>query len=95
MHDFKVNMLDASTSFEGGPESINSKNVCDFWKWSFSDLLQNTTRGVLAEYIVAALLGIDNDVRNPWFAYDLELPDGRTIEIKTMALLQACAKTII
>lgn len=92
MHDFKVKKLDTSTSFKSGPESINSKTVCDFWKWSFSDLLQNTTRGVLAEYIVAALLGIDNDVRNPWLAYDLELPDGRTIEIKTMSLLQAWAQ---
>jgi len=92
MRDLNVKKLDVSTSFKNGPESINSKTVCDFWKWSFSDLLQNTTRGVLAEYIVAALLGIDNEVRNPWLAYDLELPNGRTIEIKTMSLLQAWAQ---
>jgi len=51
--------------------------------------MQNTTRGILAEYIVAALLGIDNKVRNPWFPFDLQVTDGRTIEIKTMPLLQA------
>ena len=92
MNDFKGKKLDSSTCFEGGPESITSKNVCDFWQWSFSDLMQNTTRGILAEYIVATLLGIDDNVRNPWFAFDLELPDGRTIEIKTMTLLQAWAQ---
>jgi len=92
MKDFNVKKLETSTHFVGGPESINNKTVCDFWQWSFSDLMQNTTRGILAEYIVAALLGIDYRVRNPWDAFDLELPDGRTIEIKTMSLLQAWAQ---
>ena len=89
MKDFVVKKLKASTYFIGGSESINNKTVCDFWQWSFSDLMQNTTRGILAEYIVAALLGIDNNVRNPWFPFDLQLTDGRTIEIKTTSLLQA------
>ena len=31
----------------------------DFWRWSSSDLLNNTMRGVLAEFIVAKALGID------------------------------------
>ena len=89
MNVFNVRKFETSTRFVGGSESINIKTVCDFWQWSFSDLMQNTTRGILAEYIVAALLGIDDKVRNPWFAFDLELNDGRTIEIKTMSLLQA------
>jgi len=89
MNDFNVKKLETSTPFVGGPESINSKTVYDFWQWSFSDLMQNTTRGILAEYIVAVLLGIDDTVRNPWFPFDLQLTDGRTIEIKTMSLLQA------
>jgi len=79
MRNLNVKKLDASTSFKGGPESINSKTVCDFWQWSFSDLMQNTTRGILTEYIVAVLLGIDNKIRNPWLAFDLELPDGRRL----------------
>jgi len=54
--------------------------------------LQNTTRGVIAEYIVAVLLGIDDSPRNPWLAYDLKLPDGRAIEVKTMSRLQAWAQ---
>lgn len=26
--------------------------VSDFWSWAYSDLLNNTSRGVLAEYLV-------------------------------------------
>ncbi len=89
MNNFNVKKLETSTRFSGGPKSINNKTVCDFWQWGFSDLMQNTTRGILAEYIVAALLGIENKVRNPWFPFDLQVTDGRTIEIKTMSLLQA------
>ncbi len=89
MEQSTVKKLDAANHFVGGPESIYNKTVVDFWQWSFSDLMQNTTRGILAEYIVAALLEIDQQVRNPWFAYDLEYSDGRTIEIKTMSILQA------
>lgn len=86
---FKADKLKPSTNFITGPEAITSKTVCDFWQWSFSNLMQNTTRGILAEYIVASLLGIDNEVRDPWFPYDLRLPNGPTIEIKTMSCLQA------
>jgi hypothetical protein len=89
MNDFAVKKLKISTHFIGGSEAINNKTICDFWQWGFSDLMQNTTRGILAEYIVAALLEIDDNVRNPWFPFDLQLTDGRTIEIKTMSLLQA------
>jgi hypothetical protein len=89
MSDYKGKKLDNTTQFRGGPESINQKKVYDFWQWSFSDLMQNITRGVLGEYIVAVLLGIDDEVRNPWFSFDLMLPDGRTIEVKTMSQLQA------
>ena len=28
-------------------------NKQEFWEWAYDDLLTNTTRGVLAEYIVA------------------------------------------
>lgn len=31
-------------------------SVVDFWSWAYSDLLNNTDRGVLAEYIVCSAL---------------------------------------
>lgn len=85
----KITKLAANTKF------INcGKTVCasDFWAWAYSDLLQNTTRGVLAEYIVSFLLDTVDEVRNPWDAYDLKLRNGKTIEIKTTAKLQAWAQ---
>lgn len=32
--------------------------LADFWSWAHSDLMGNTERGILAEYIVACSLGI-------------------------------------
>lgn len=94
MKDFSYNpqKKKPNEKFKNCPNSINQKSISDFWQWGFSDLLQNTTRGILAEYIVAALLDIDNRPRNPWLAYDLILPDGQTIEVKTMSRLQAWAQ---
>lgn len=62
--------------------------VGDFWRWAFSDLKDNVLRGVLAEFLVGTALGIDLDVRENWAAYDLETPDGITVEVKSTAYLQ-------
>lgn len=65
----------------------------DFWCWSTSDLLNNTTRGVLAEFLVATALQVSTSgVRDPWAAYDLETSDGIRIEVKSSAYLQAWAQ---
>jgi len=80
---------------KNGNESIVFNNndigwkLIDFWKWSVSDLLSNTTRGTFAEFIVATAMDIDlTNVREEWDAYDLETKDGIKIEIKTSAYLQ-------
>jgi len=85
----KPQKLDPSTRFKDGPDSINRRTISDFWQWAYSDLMQNVERAVLAEYIVAALIGVDNKLRVPWLAYDLKLPNGKTVEVKTMSKLQA------
>ena len=84
--------LDCNTKFKNSTSPLDNHNVSDFWKWAYSDLLQNTTRGVLAEYIVAVLLNVDNTPRNPWLPFDLRLKDGTTVEVKTMSRLQAWAQ---
>jgi hypothetical protein len=67
--------------------------VADFWGWSRSDLLDNTERGVLAEFIVAAALGIPVDgVREGWAAWDLTTPGGVRVEVKSAAYLQSWAQ---
>jgi hypothetical protein len=67
--------------------------VADFWGWSRSDLLDNTERGVLAEFIVATALGIPaGGVREGWAAWDLTTPDGVRVEVKPAAYLQSWAQ---
>jgi hypothetical protein len=63
-------------------------NLMSFWQWSASDLVGNTARGCLAEYIVAMALGLASGVRNDWEAYDLQF-NGWKIEVKASAYLQS------
>lgn len=75
--------------FRNGSERLPF-SVQDFWCWSTSDLLDNTTRGVLAEFLVARALGSPaSEVRDPWSAFDLLTADGIRIEVKSAAYLQA------
>lgn len=84
--------LKCDSKFKNSTPLLSRHTVSDFWQWAYSDLLQNTTRGVLAEYIVAVLLGVDKTPRNPWLPFDLKLNDGTTVEVKTMSRLQAWAQ---
>jgi len=64
--------------------------LLDFWIWSASDLVSNTTRGILAEFIVASALGINlESIRDEWGAYDLQTQDGITVEVKSAAYIQS------
>lgn len=46
--------------------------IRDFWQWSASDLVSNSTRGVLAEFLVVCALGLGTGVRDEWQAFDLQ-----------------------
>lgn len=65
-----------------------SQNIMDFWRWMGSDLLDNTMRGILAEYIVAYALGITDQRYDAWREYDL-LFEGHKIEVKSSSYLQS------
>ena len=58
-----------------------------FWQWAYSDLINNTTRGALAEFIVAEGLEISKGTRPGWGAYDLTYNDIK-IEVKSSAYIQ-------
>lgn len=61
-------------------------NLLDFWRWSMSDLTNNTTREVLAEYIVARALGVPTTkTRDVWAPYALVMPgeDPVKVEVKS------------
>jgi hypothetical protein len=72
--------------FEKKPLSLS---LMDFWQWSQSDLLGNALRGVLAEFIVAAALDLNTNVRTEWDAVDFITPKGLKIEVKSSAYLQS------
>jgi hypothetical protein len=77
-----------------GQETFLSKTeskkirLLEFWQWSTSNLLTNTTRGILAEFIVATDLGVDGILQNDWESYDLTSKNGIKIEIKASAYIQ-------
>jgi hypothetical protein len=69
-------------------------DVLDFWRWSTSDLVANTTRGILAEYIVARALGVPTDcAREEWGSYDLLTRRGIRVEVKSAAFVQSWAQS--
>jgi hypothetical protein len=57
----------------------------EFWSWSSSDLLNNTMRGVLAEFLVARATGVAEDARACWKPYDLKTARGLRIEVKGLS----------
>ena len=63
--------------------------VSDFWRWAFSDLRDNTTRAVLAEFLVAKAVDDQRQVRIGWDNYDVQDPLGPKIEVKCSAFLQS------
>jgi hypothetical protein len=69
-------------------------NLLEFWQWSASDLVNNTSRGVLAEFIVAKALDVDiSGARMGWARWDLETSDGLRIEVKSAAYCQSWGQT--
>jgi hypothetical protein len=63
--------------------------VLDFWRWAFSDLRDNTQRGVLAEFLVALALGRTETRRKPWDNYDVTTASGLRVEVKASGYLQS------
>lgn len=70
------------------PDGTDNNTLKGFWQWAYSDLVGNSERGALAEYIVACALGVNQTVRVSWDKYDLLSKDGITIEVKTSGYIQ-------
>ncbi len=66
-----------------------SHTVGSFWQWAYSDILSNRNRSIFTEYLVGCAIGVvDEGVREEWASHDL-LYNGKKIEIKSSAYLQA------
>ena len=61
----------------------------DYWRWSSSNVLDNTERGILAEFLVAHSLSLTHKPRVEWGSYDLITTDSTKIEVKSSAYLQS------
>ena len=68
---------------------IGDKTVLDYWRWAFSDLVVNTGRGILAEYLTAIAVGSEKPVRDSWGSYDIQAPNGTRIEVKSASYVQS------
>ncbi len=66
-----------------------SFSIQDFWVWMASDVLNNTLRGTVAEYIVSQATGACAPVRVEWDTVDITTPEGIKIEVKSAAYLQS------
>jgi hypothetical protein len=67
---------------------VDDLTIGDFWSWAYSDVLSNRNRAVFAEFLVGAALGVLDNPRVEWDAYDL-LYRGKKIEVKSSAYLQS------
>lgn len=59
-----------------------------FYEWAYGDLLSNTIRPLIAEWLVAKALDQINRYREEWASYDIKL-DSTCIEVKSAAYLQS------
>ena len=71
------------------PPPLQSATLGDFWSWACSDLVGNSLRGLIAEYLVARAVGSEQRVRVEWDAYDVLAPGELRIEVKTSGYLQS------
>jgi len=65
------------------------QTIGNFWSWAFSDLVANTTRGQLAEFIVGVALDALPPLANAWESYDLKTRSGIRVEVKASGLRQS------
>ncbi|WP_424359663.1 hypothetical protein [Methanocella sp. MCL-LM] len=80
----QINKLSPDTPIIG----LENSKLVDFWAWAYSDVLVNTNRSVLAEFIVGSMLGVVKQPRVEWDVCDLYYHE-RKIEVKCSAYLQS------
>ena len=76
-----------------GPEGSLPFQLIDYWRWSGSMLADNTIRGMFAEFLVAAALGLHAKPRREWDECDVRTKSGTKIEVKSSAYYQTWKQT--
>lgn len=67
-------------------------SILDFWKWNQQVLIDNLTRGILAEFIIKIALDIYAPYRYEWESFDLKTENDISIEVKSSAYIQSWAQ---
>lgn len=80
-------ILEGHDRFQGTGATVH-----DFWRWAFSDLRDNTVRGVLAEFLVALAVGQTESRRKAWDNWDVTTATGVRVEVKGSGYLQSWAQ---
>ncbi len=78
--------LTGDEGLSGGGLDLSDAKVLDFWQWAYSNLKANDVRGVLAEWLVAKIVGLELGPRVSWEGWDLITPEGAKIEVKASGL---------
>ena len=72
-----------------GASALAGASVGDYWRWAYSDIVGNTHRGLLAQFIVAKALGDRREAVDTWEPYDVVAADGTKVEVKSAAYVQS------
>ena len=63
--------------------------LLDYWRWAESDLLNNTRRAIIAEYLIARAVGAADEPRVEWAGVDVVTRQGVRVEVKSSAYVQS------
>jgi hypothetical protein len=83
-----VERKNGNEKFQSGNELLDFE-LSDFWSWNQSNLVENRTRGILAEYIIKKALKIKSESRIEWDNFDLISNKGKKLEIKSSSYIQS------
>lgn len=75
--------LPADTPFIG----LQGRRLVGFWAWAYSDILANTIRPLIAEYLVGEALGCLDAPRREWDQADFTYR-GKLLEVKSAGYVQ-------
>lgn len=85
--------LSSGLLVDGSERITPTDTVLDFWRWALGDLRLNSTRGLLAQFLVARAVGDARRADDGWGPYDVETPTGLKIEVKASGYLQSWVQT--
>jgi hypothetical protein len=77
------------TPLTGDELLLPGVRVREFWAWAMGDLRLNSTRGSLAQFLVARAVGDTRANDDGWGDFDVLSPEGIRIEVKSSGYLQS------